>query len=89
LIAQVPEIAFAHRSIGSEIGRPINQPQIVDVRIDAAPDRALSGLRPVVQTVVRPELEARATSPTSCSMAPLRLTAGLLRVADPRFGSQR
>lgn len=58
LVAEVPEIAAVHCCMVSEIGRPIDQPQIVDVRIETASGRTLNGLRPVTQTVVRRELEA-------------------------------
>jgi S-adenosylmethionine synthetase len=89
LVAEVPEIAAAHCFMVSDIGRPIDQPQIVDVRIETAPGRTLNGLRRSSRPWCAASWKARATSPTSCSMAALRLTAGLLRVADPRFGSQR
>lgn len=58
LVTEVAEITAAQCFMVSEIGRPIDQPQIVDIRIETAPGRTLSGLRPVVQTVVRRELEA-------------------------------
>jgi S-adenosylmethionine synthetase len=58
LVEEIPDIVTAHCYMVSEIGRPIDQPQIVDVRIETARGRTLHGLRPMVQNVVRRELEA-------------------------------
>jgi S-adenosylmethionine synthetase len=58
LVAEMPEIAWAYCWMVSEIGRPIDQPQIVDVRVAPTGGRPPNGLRPVIRKVVRRELEA-------------------------------
>jgi S-adenosylmethionine synthetase len=42
----------------SEIGRPIDQPQIIDVRVEPAEGRHLNTLRRPIQAVVSSQLEA-------------------------------
>lgn len=57
LVAEIPEIAAAHCFMVSEIGRPVDRPQIVDVRLQPVDARPVNGLRPMVEAVVRGEFE--------------------------------
>jgi S-adenosylmethionine synthetase len=57
LVIEIPEVASAHCCIVSEIGRPIDQPQNVDVRLEPVNRRPMTGLRPMIEAVVRDEFE--------------------------------
>jgi S-adenosylmethionine synthetase len=58
LVTEIPEIAAVQCFMVSEIGRPIDQPQIIDVRVEPAEGRHLNTLRRPIQAVVSSQLEA-------------------------------
>jgi hypothetical protein len=89
LVTEIPEIAAVQCFMVSEIGRPIDQPQIIAVRVEPTEGRHLNTLRRPIQAVVSSQLEAMRSSRPSCSTATSCSTAGLSRGADPTFGSGR
>jgi S-adenosylmethionine synthetase len=58
LVTEIPEIAAVQCFIVSEIGRPIDQPQIIAVRVEPTEGRHLNTLGRPIQDVVSSELEA-------------------------------
>lgn len=58
VVTEIPEIAAAQCFMVSEIGRPVDQPQIIDVRVEPAEGRRLNTWRRPIQDVVSSELEA-------------------------------
>lgn len=57
LVSEIPEIAAAQCFMVSEIGRPIDQPQIIDIRVPPANGRRPNALRRLIQALVSSELE--------------------------------
>ena len=58
LVTEIPEIAAAHCFMVSEIGRPIDRPQIIDIRVEPAGGRPLDALRRAIRDLVSGELDA-------------------------------
>lgn len=56
LVASVPGVAAAECYLVSQIGRPIGDPQIADVRVGVRDGRPPAGLAPEVEAVVRAQL---------------------------------
>lgn len=58
LAAEVPEIDEVSTFLVSQIGRPINEPQIVDLRVRLKDHRRLEALRPRIESIAQEHLAA-------------------------------
>lgn len=56
IVRELPEVTSAHCSLVSQIGRPIDRPQIVDVRVRAAERKPLAELAPSIGEILHDQL---------------------------------
>jgi S-adenosylmethionine synthetase len=61
LVAEIPEVAAAECCLVSQIGRPIGDPQIADVRMSVRDGRPPADLAPEVEAIVRAGLAGLGT----------------------------
>ncbi len=61
LVEQIPEVEEAHCALVSQIGRPIREPQLVDVRLRRGDGGPAAALHEPVAAAARAELEALET----------------------------
>jgi len=56
IVRELPEVTSAHCCLVSQIGRPIDRPQIVDARVRAAVRKPLAELAPSIEEIVHDQL---------------------------------
>jgi S-adenosylmethionine synthetase len=61
IVSEVPGIEEAYCSLLSQIGRPINEPQLIDVRVRLKDRAALDALRPRISNLTRSHVERAGT----------------------------
>ena len=58
IVEQIPDVVAASCVLVSEIGRPIDRPMFVDVRVRLAEDRTIDGLKPEIEQILWAEISA-------------------------------
>ena len=56
LVREIPDIREAYCYLVSQIGKPIQEPRVIDVQVRTEQDRPINGLTPAIEEIVQAEL---------------------------------